>query len=216
MRDFIDFLKAREPVTLILVAVNIIVFLVMSALGDTEDAYFMLMHGASFSPAVVLGGEYYRLFTSMFLHFGSDHLFSNMLVLIFLGDELEKITGKVRYLLIYVLGGLSGNIFSMVLDWKNESYVVSAGASGAVFAVIGALVAAVILNKGKLQGYSGSRLVMMAGLSILQGFMASGVDGWAHLGGFAFGFLIALVFGRKLRAAGREYHTEELPWNRSE
>ena len=199
MRDFIDFLKAREPVTLILVAVNIIVFLVMSALGDTEDAYFMLMHGASFSPAVVLGGEYYRLFTSMFLHFGAEHLLYNMLMLIFLGDTLEKIVGKIPYLLIYLAGGMAGNLLSVAVEWRQEMFSVSAGASGAVFAVLGALCFSVILNKGKLQDYSGRRLLLMAVLSVVQGMTASGINNWAHVGGLIGGFVLAVPFIRRFR-----------------
>ena len=135
----------------------------------------------------------------MFLHFGLEHMFYNMLMLLFLGDTLEKTAGKLRYLLIYLVGGLGGNIASVIYEWKREEYWVSAGASGAIFAVIGALACVVILNKGRLQDYSGPRLLMMAVLSILQGFTSSGTNYVAHVGGFAVGFLMALLFWRKLR-----------------
>lgn len=188
--------------TLLLVFANILVFIVLSFFGDTEDAYFILGHGGCYTPSVVLGREYYRLFTAMFLHFGLEHLFYNMLMLLFLGDTLEKAVGKIRYLLIYLLGGLGGNIVSVVYEWKRDEYWISAGASGAIFAVVGALVCAVLLNKGKLLDYSGPRLLMMAALSLIEGFTASGTNYMAHLGGFVTGFLIALLFWKKLRQSG--------------
>ncbi len=199
MQEFIDFIKKRQPVTLIIIAANIIVFLILSFLGDTEDGYFMFQHGADFAPSVVENKEYYRLFTSMFLHFGVEHLFYNMLVLLFLGDTLEKAAGKICFLIIYLAGGVIGNIASVYFDMRTQEFSVSAGASGAVFAVIGALVCVVILNKGKLEDYSGRRLLLMAGLSVLQGLTATGIDNCAHIGGMAAGFLIALLFHRKLQ-----------------
>ncbi len=192
MEELKDFIRSREKANLIIVAVNILVFLVMSIVGDTEDTQFMLAHGAEFAP-LVAQGEYYRLVTSMFLHFGIDHLFSNMLVLIFLGDALEECVGKLRYLLIYLGGGLAGNIVSVWFALRTGDFAVSAGASGAVFAVIGALIFLVIRNKGRLGDYSRRRLILMAALSVLQGLTAGGVDNCAHIGGVVAGFLLALV-----------------------
>ena len=107
MEEIKSFLRSRQPVNLIIAAANILVFLVLSFFGDTENAAFMAAHGASVT-AYVEQGEYYRLFTCMFLHFGLEHLFYNMLVLIFLGNALEEAVGKVRYLVIYLGGGLIG------------------------------------------------------------------------------------------------------------
>lgn len=211
MKEFIAFIKSRQPVNLLMVAINIVVFIVISLMGDTEDARFMAMHGAGFTPFIVDGKEYYRLVTSMFLHFGIEHLFYNMLILIFLGDSLEKLVGKVRFAIIYLAGGVAGNVVSLLVDLRTKEYAVSAGASGAIFAVIGALVCAVILNKGKLPEYSGKRLLVMAGLSVLQGFTAQGIDNWAHIGGMVTGFLIALLFHRKL-CSSKDDRTYHMPW----
>ena len=73
MEEIKSFLRSRQPVNLIIAAANILVFLVLSFLGDTESAAFMAAHGASVT-VYVEQGEYYRLFTSMFLHFGLEHL----------------------------------------------------------------------------------------------------------------------------------------------
>ncbi len=197
MEEIRDFIRSRQKMNLLIVAANIAVFLVLSILGDTEDTQFMLAHGAEFAPYVVQG-EYYRLATSMFLHFGINHLFSNMLVLIFLGDTLEQCVGKARYLLIYLGGGIFGNVVSAWFALRTRDFAVSAGASGAVFAVIGALIFLVIRGKGKLGDYSGQRLILMAVLSVLQGLTAGGVDNCAHIGGIAAGFVLAfLLCGRR-------------------
>lgn len=199
MRELIVFIRSRQPVNLLMVVSNLVVFAVLSLLGDTEDAMFMAAHGAAVTPLITEGGEYYRLFTSMFLHFGAEHLLYNMLMLIFLGDTLEKMAGKLGYLLIYLLGGLAGNLLSVATERKAMTFAVSAGASGAIFAVLGALCFAVILNKGKLQDYSGRRLLLMAVLSVVQGMTAEGINNWAHIGGLAAGFILAIPFIRRLR-----------------
>ena len=199
MQEIISFIREKQPVNKAIVAANIIVFLILSIMGDTQDAWFMVNHGACYAPFVIEYQEYYRLFTCMFLHFGVEHLFYNMLLLIFLGDTLEKTVGKLRYLIIYLLGGLAGNIVSIWAGLRGGDYAVSAGASGAIFAVIGALIWIVFKNKGRLEGYSTQRLLLMAGLSVINGLMETGIDNWAHIGGLAGGFLLAVLLYRKKR-----------------
>ena len=211
MREIIAFIRSRQPVNLLMVIINIVVFVVLSFLGNTEDAVFMALHGAAVTPMIVEGREYYRIFTSMFLHFGAEHLLYNMLMLIFLGDTLEKTVGGIRYLVIYLLGGMAGNLLSVGMELRAEEFAVSAGASGAIFAVIGALCFVVIVNKGKLQDYSGRRLLLMAALSVMQGITASGVDNWAHVGGLAAGFLITILFTRKVKRKEPEWEYRS-PW----
>ncbi len=190
MSEIRSFLKSRQPVTLLIVGINIAVFIVLSILGNTEDALFMLNHGAVFVPLVVDGGEYYRIFTSMFLHFGLQHLFYNMLVLIFLGDYLEAAVGKIRFLIIYLAGGIAGNLLSIAYELYTREFAVSAGASGAIFSVTGALIYLVLRKKDRVPGLSGQRLILMAVLTILQGMTAIGIDNEAHIGGLAAGFLL--------------------------
>ena len=86
----------------ILVLINVLVFAVLSFFGDTTNAEFMAAHGAMDWVDIVEKGQYYRLFTSMFLHFGADHLLQNMLILLLIGCRLEKITGKLAYFIIYI------------------------------------------------------------------------------------------------------------------
>ena len=98
--------RNRPYVNIALAAVNVLVFLYLEAIGSTEDGVFMVKHGAVFAPFVILGGEYYRLFTAMFLHFGVIHLANNMLVLLVLGEKMEKALGHIKYLIFYLASGV--------------------------------------------------------------------------------------------------------------
>lgn len=198
MEDIKKFITTGKKANLIMVAVNIVVFLLLSVIGDTNDGIFMLQHGAGYTPNI-LNGEYYRLFTCMFLHFGIYHIAYNMFCLIFLGDVLETEVGTVRYLIIYILGGLGGNLLSMAMDLRDGVFPVSAGASGAIFAVVGAILYIVLRNKGQLGTITIRRLLLMIAVTLGQGFTDVGTDNAAHVGGLAAGFVLAVIVYRKNR-----------------
>lgn len=191
-----DFIRSRKKMNLLMVILNILVFIILEILGDTTDIGFMLHYGAMYPPLIQESGEYYRLFTSMFLHFGFEHLLFNMLLLLFAGDMLEQQAGAFKYLVIYLIGGMAGNLLSLWNSLRLGEEVVSAGASGAIFAVIGALVWIVVKNKGKAEGIDGKGLCIMAVLSLAEGFSSIGVDAYAHLGGAVVGFLLAIILYR--------------------
>lgn len=148
----------------------------------------MIECGAAYPPLILENGEIYRLFTCMFLHFGIYHIANNMLVLFVLGQRLEPVVGKIKFILIYLLGGLGGNIFSFIMEMKSADYAVSAGASGAVFAVMGAMLYVVIRNHGRIQDISVRQMMIMAGFSLYFGFTSTGVDNAAHVGGMVCGY----------------------------
>lgn len=191
----------KEPVTAGLIITNIIVFLLVELMGSSENTMHMLDCGAAYVPFIIEKGEYYRLFSSMFLHFGMEHLLNNMLVLFVLGSRLERTVGKVRFLLIYLLGGIMGNIVSFLLELRTMDYAVSAGASGAVFAVMGAMIYVILRRKGRIEDLSVRQILIMAVLSLYFGFTSSGVDNAAHVGGMAGGFVMAVLLyhPRKIR-----------------
>ena len=91
----IDKIQKENRITIGLLAVNILTFIVLSFLGDTQSSQFMYDHGAVFAPAVIENGEYYRLFTSMFLHFDFSHLMNNMIMLGALGTTVEPELGSI-------------------------------------------------------------------------------------------------------------------------
>lgn len=189
--------KPEAVCTTALIIINAAVFLILSVSGNTEDMYFMLEHGAVYEPFVVQGHEFYRLFTSMFLHFGIDHLLNNMVLLGALGWNLEMEIGKVRFLAVYLVSGIGGNIFSLYYGVRTQEYAVSAGASGAVFGLMGALLYVVIANRGRLGRLSGRGMMFMVALSLYFGITSSGVDNLAHMGGLVCGFVLAFILYRR-------------------
>ncbi|MGP8314785.1 rhomboid family intramembrane serine protease [Enterocloster aldenensis] len=194
-------IKDRAYVNIALIAVNVLIFLYFELIGDTEDTMFMIMHGAVYEPLVVLRGEYYRLFTSMFLHFGASHLVNNMLVLFVLGERMEQVLGHVKYLIFYIVSGIAANIISIVVHMGSAYAAVSAGASGAIFGVVGGLVYVVAANHGQLDGLANRQLGFMIILSLYHGFTASGVDNWAHIGGLFSGFILSIFLYRRKHTA---------------
>ena len=185
--------KPRAYVNTAIVGINIIVFLVMELFGSTEDASYMVAHGASYAPYIYYGKEYYRLFTAMFLHFGISHLANNMLVLFLLGDNVERAVGHWKYLVVYLLSGLAGSGLSFAHAMLTGDYAVSAGASGAIFGVIGALFYIVARNRGRLENMTTRRLEFLIFISLYHGITGSGVDNYAHVGGLIGGILSAIV-----------------------
>lgn len=191
----------KEPLTAALILINLIVFIIVEFSGGTQNTMHMLECGTAYTPLIMEQGQVYRIFTSMFLHFGAEHLANNMLVLFVLGQRLEPIVGKCKFLLIYLLGGIGGNLLSLYLDLKRSDFAVSAGASGAVFAVMGAMIYVLIRSRGKVEDLSARQILIMAAFSLYFGFTSSGVDNAAHIGGMLSGFLAAVLLfhPRKIR-----------------
>ncbi|MBU3876514.1 rhomboid family intramembrane serine protease [Faecalicatena sp. AGMB00832] len=186
--------------TTVLIVINVGVFFILSFMGMTEDSMFMLEHGAMYQPYIVEGHEYYRIFTSLFLHFGINHLLNNMVMLGALGWNLELETGRIRFLIIYFISGLGGNLLSLYMNTKASEMVVSAGASGAIFGLMGALVCVVLKNHGRAGRITNRGILFMVALSLYFGFTSSGVDNAAHIGGLVCGFMTAVLIYRRPRA----------------
>ena len=189
--------KIKAPCTVALIAVTVIVFLFLSFRGMTEDGMFLLEHGAMYVPYMIEKGEYYRIFTSMFLHFGFDHLLNNMVILAAIGWNLEYEIGQLKFVILYLFSGLDGNLLSAYWDIRVGDYAVSAGDSGAIFGVIGALLYVAIRNRGRIGDISGKGLVFMIILSLYYGYSSGGVDNMAHIVGLIAGFLLSVLLYRK-------------------
>lgn len=188
----------KKPVfTIFLVIINVSVFFGLSFIGMTEDASFMAEHGAMYVPYVLERGEYYRIFTSMFLHFGFQHLMNNMVMLIAIGYTLENELGRVKFLILYLLSGVGGTFVSMYQDIHINEYAVAAGASGAIFGLIGATIYVALRNHGRVGNVSGRGLVFMAVVTLYYGYANGGVDNFAHVGGLVSGIMLAFLLYRK-------------------
>ena len=200
--DFSNYHR-RAPVTLALVALNIVFFLWTEVNGSSEDIQNMYRWGAMYGPAITEDHEYWRLVTAAFLHFGISHIANNMFLLLLMGDRLERALGHVKYLILYLAGAVGANLFSMILDLRLDPETfyrtVSAGASGAVFGVIGGLLWAVVRNRGRLEDLSARQMMIFAGLSFYYGLTAAGVDSKAHFGGLVTGFVMCMFLYRPKR-----------------
>ena len=183
--------------TIAIAAANVLIFLGLSFMGMTEDSAFMMEHGAMYVPCLMNGERYYTLITSMFLHFGFQHLMSNMISLGVMGWQLESAIGRIRYLLIYLLSGIGGNLLSLAADIHGGEHAVSAGASGAIFGIIGALLYIAIRNYGRVGSVSGRGIVFMIVITFYYGYSNTGVDNYAHIGGLISGFLLAVILYHK-------------------
>lgn len=184
----------KEPVTVLLILLNTLIFLIVEFTGGSEKGQHMLECGAAYAPLILEQGQWYRVFSSMFLHFGAPHLINNMLVLFVLGQRLEPAVGRLRFLLIYIAGGLGGNFISLFWDMRTGDYSVSAGASGAVFAVMGGMIYVIIRHRGRVADLTMKQMLIMAAFSLYFGFASEGVDNAAHAGGLLCGFLAAVIF----------------------
>ena len=171
----------KAKITQALIIINCISFIVFNILLPIE----FILQLVQINSKIVLDFEYYRLITSMFLHADIMHIFSNMLALLIFGTAVESNYSKFEYLIIYFISGLIGNLFSLVLLPLD---VISLGASGAIFGLIGA---AFILF-----AVDGDRTLIFLGMFYLFYFiiasLAPGINLWAHLfglvGGIAFGY----------------------------
>ena len=186
------------PVNTVFIVINAAISALM-ALAGNMIADVIYLFGVMDWNSIINGGEYYRLLTSMFLHFGFNHLFQNMVVLFFIGCYLEEALGSVKYFYFYLLAGLGANCASLFVDYSMQSNTVSAGASGAIFGIVGGLLCIVLLNRGRYEGIGLPGMLLMIVGSLYYGFTSSGVDNVAHVGGLVSGFLLCFLFYRKGR-----------------
>ena len=198
--------QERQPyLTWLLLAANFLIWVVLEisgrsqGIGGSENPEVLLDFGAMFGP-LIADGQYWRLFTSMFLHVGMMHLLFNSIGLLIFGRIVEGTYGRLRFALIYVLAGLAGSVASYIIN----SAAIGAGASGAIFGVLGALVAFLVANREMLGEVGRQTLVaiaVLAAINIFFGFAASGVDNWAHLGGLAGGFALGMALTPRYKLA---------------
>jgi rhomboid protease GluP len=170
----------RPLVTWVLLGLIGIAFLTETAMGGSTQSDVLVRLGAKVTHLIV-AGQYWRLFTAMFLHIGIMHLLFNGYALLAVGTELERLFGPGRFTAIYLLSGLSGNLASYAFSPN-----LAAGASGAIFGLIGALASFFILHRERLGAWGRARLANIAfliAINLFFGFTQPGIDNLAHLGG---------------------------------
>lgn len=179
-------------ITIAIIIVNVIAFEICRSTGSIDDMDHMIDMGAMYGPLVTQAHEYYRIITHFFLHFGLDHLGNNMFSLIILGYALESQMGRVRYLSIYFLSGILAGIASIVYNiyCGQADMAVSCGASGAIYGLMGALLAVLIFEQRQQARVAIPRFAVYVAISIYSGMMDHSIDNAAHIGGFVAGFLV--------------------------
>jgi membrane associated rhomboid family serine protease len=199
------FLLSQSPrfVTNILIAINVIIYLVLALLSQNLniDQNLLVQAGAQFNQ-LVAQGQVWRIFTAMFLHFSILHIGLNMLSLFFIGTAVEVFYGKWRYLVIYLASGIVGGIVTYV---TSAPATLAAGASGAIFGVFGALGVFYLLNRRSMGAYGQGAImnwVFWLGLNLVFGFSTPGIGIWDHIGGLVAGMVIGyLLLPRTSRRA---------------
>jgi rhomboid protease GluP len=183
----------REPtpyVTYALAGINVLIFLLMMAVGHGNIDAVAILFGAKVN-TLIQQGQWWRLLTPIFLHGSLLHVVSNSLSLIWFGSGIERLYGARKYLLIYFVAGVAGNIASYI-----HMPALSLGASGAIFGLVGAGLMFPIRFRSLLPANAPSRILgqiwPIAAINLFIGFTTPSIDNWAHMGGLAGGALVAL------------------------
>lgn len=204
----------RPRATLVLLGVIGVVFVLqlvtellavqVPVIADEAPLNILIAYGAEINGLISLGG-YWRLLSAMFLHFGIPHVLFNGWALLSLGQEVESLYGSRRFIGIYFLAGLFSGIVSYLVAPLNWLLVPSAGASGAIFGIVGADVAFFLTNRRSMGNLGQRQLVNLGILIVINlaiGFSpGSGINNYAHLGGLVGGLLLGLGLAPRFRLA---------------
>ena len=181
------FSPKKPVVTYILIVLNLMVFLYGVLHGNDE---LINMFGNNYE--LVQNGEFYRLLTCMFVHADIMHILFNMIALYSIGPVVERYYGKSKFLLIYLVSGLLGSIFSGVFMTADS---ISIGASGAIFGLLGSICYFTYYYRATLQGILRGSIMPVIIINLVIGFLSSSIDLSAHIGGLIGGILISMAIG---------------------
>lgn len=189
--------KLEKPIiTYVLIGVNVLMYLVTAFLsGDILDSNInvLVFLGAKVNE-LIKGGEYYRFITCMFLHGGIIHLALNMYSLNSLGPLIERIYGKVKYIVLYFLSGIVSSIFSYIFSTS-----VSIGASGAIFGLLGAVLVFAVKMKNFVGKEFMVNILSVIVVNLFIGFSIANVDNFGHMGGLVGGIIISFFLFKPYR-----------------
>ena len=167
-------------------------FLLSFIIGKgSADITTLIKMGAN-APTLTKNGEFYRIFTCIFLHAGIIHLACNMYSLFVIGPQIESFYGKLKYLFIFLISGISGSILSLAFA---DNYSVSVGASGAIFGLLGSILYFGYHYRVYLGNTLKSQIIPVIILNLIIGFSLSGIDNFAHIGGLIGGVFASMVVG---------------------
>ncbi|UPK46039.1 MULTISPECIES: rhomboid family intramembrane serine protease [Paenibacillus] len=177
------------PLTSILLIANVVMFIVLSFNGGSTNSMTLLKFGALVNHEL-FAADWWRYITSMFLHAGFSHLLFNSFALIVFAPPMERLLGSVRYGVLYLGGGILGNILAVA--WYNSvgATTISVGASGAIYAIYGAFLYVALFQRTMMDETSRKTLYTLLIFGIIFSFAMTGINWMAHLGGLLGGFFI--------------------------
>lgn len=181
------FTYGKPRFTFWLIYVNLFMFFLLELNGGSTNIDTLVQFGAKYNPAII-SGEWWRIISSMFLHIGLIHLLMNMLALYYLGMAVERIFGSRRFFIIYFLAGIGGGLTSFAFNIS-----ISAGASGALFGLFGALLFFGSVYKQLFAQTMGKNIIVILVINLFIGFLVPQIDMGAHLGGLIAGYLAACI-----------------------
>ncbi len=191
--------SVRPTATRIMAVILVLVWLATTAVGylyglglnGSQNSAILVLMGAKYNP-LIAAGQYWRLFTANFLHIGIVHLGFNTYALLLLGADMEQRFGHGRFLALYLLAGLGGSVLSFL---GNDA--LSAGASGAIFGLVGAMITFFLTYRDQFGHYGQRRLsslLMVAGYNLVMGFVMPGIDNLGHIGGLLVGLALGWAY----------------------
>jgi rhomboid protease GluP len=180
----------KNPMTSLIILINAMMAIVILATGGFNDLINLVEWGALYPPFITFDNEWYRLLTAMFLHGSLLHVFFNMYVLFYLGALLERILGKWIFLMFYLGTGLLASFAVYALGNPN---VVTVGASGAIFGIIGALFIMTYLKPYYFNPYFVRSIRSLTFINVALTFIIPQVSFYGHIGGLLSGFLLYFI-----------------------
>ncbi len=187
-----------------LVALNIMLWTAMELSGGSYNTEVLLRFGAMYTPYIIEQGEFFRLFTAVFLHAGFSHLFMNCFGIILFGGRVERLLSIPKFLMIYMGSALIGSAASLAAQLIFEKNSISVGASGAVYGMIGSIIVLSRLSGREIQGLSDYSMAIFFVIGMAASVAMPGIDVFAHLGGFIGGIIVTYFVARSKREDNHE------------
>lgn len=178
-------------ITISLIVITVLVYVAMTLAGGSQNTQVLIDFGAKYNP-LIFAGQWWRLITPIFLHMGFEHILFNMVTLYFIGFQIEAIFGHWRYLVIFLISGIGGNLASFAFNPNS----ISAGASTAIFGLFGAFL---MLGESFWENpyirQMTKTFLLFIGFNLVFDIFSVGTDIQGHFGGLILGFLTAYIVG---------------------
>lgn len=198
-------ISEKPYVTYIIIAINIIMYVISVILTISltnsgldgivsVDNRILVLLGAKYNPCII-AGQYYRLITCTFLHAGIVHIFFNMYALYSVGPFIEKAFGRIKFMLIYFISGITSSLFSFIFFGDG----ISIGASGAIFGLFGAMLVFAIKYKNRIGKQFMINILGLIAINLIMGATIPNIDNYGHIGGLLGGVIVTLIIFIKLK-----------------